>query len=187
MNKSGDCTHSFSWLPRDCEAVEVKASIGGNSEHEREAAKGEGIGVLEDNDPLFSLLEPLLSGAAHMEQGVDVAVSVGLGLNLEFACDHAEPRLVIDHSGYFFLVEDSDLLLLQPKVLVLFKQGHSFGVCVLGGHDGKWDELPLGELALEGEDVVAIVVQEALASQQLRWQRHLDARVPQSLAQTASN
>lgn len=79
--------------------------------------------------------------------------------------------------GAFLLVENGHLLILQPKVIVLFEQRaeHSFSIGALGGHDGKQDGLSLCKLPLKGEDLIAVLVQKALFNQQLCWQRNLDA------------
>jgi len=70
-------------------------------------------------------------------------------------------RLIVNHRRYFLLIEDSNFLLMHPKVVVSLKKFHSLGVSVLRCHYDHWNGLTFAELGLKGMQILAVILQKA--------------------------
>lgn len=187
VHEGSDGAHCLAGLAGHCQAVEVEVPLRRNAQQEREAAQGEGIGVLEDDDPLATLCQPFLGRAVHLQQSVHVAVPVRLRLDLQLPRNHAEPALVVHHRGHFFLIEDGDLLLAESEVFAGLEELEGLGVRVFRGHDDERNGFAIAVFSLEGVDVLAVVLQEAFFGEKLFGNGDLNALVAQALAQTSSH
>ena len=128
-----------------------------------------------------------------MQQRVDVAVAVGLGLDGKGVlpiCSNV--GLVVRQARHLLLLHQCHLLLVQPEVGVRLQQRQRAGMGVPRRHDGE-GQLTLGattrriHAALQRQDALAVQLQVAGACGRLRGQRNLDAGIAQTLAQAARN
>ena len=152
--------------------------------------EGEGVGVLEEVDPLDALALPLAERAGRVEQVVHVAVPVRLRQQLVRVLRvERERRVVVGEAGHLLLLEQRDLPLGHPKVVILLEQGGGARGRVVRHHDRQRQlhRLALGgrRLLLHREDRADVELEVGLAGGGLPRQRDLDARVAQPLAQPA--
>ena len=90
-------------------------------EHER-------VGVLEESHVEQPLIGPLLREAVHVQEHVDVPVTVGFGLHQQGLLIHRDVSVVVRQRWNKLLLDQDNLPRSHPKLPVLRKQ--SLGPCV---------------------------------------------------------
>lgn len=132
VDERDDCADCLSGLATDCHRVELEVVVDCDAEQGWVAPEGQRVGVLEEDDPFFALLVPLVDHSVHVQQGVDIAVPMGFGLQGDFTTHikDGEMRLVVGDGGDFFLPEDGELVLAHAVVIVRLEQLYSFLVGV---------------------------------------------------------
>mmetsp|Transcript_4094 Transcript_4094/g.14308 ORF Transcript_4094/g.14308 Transcript_4094/m.14308 type:complete len:229 (+) Transcript_4094:1097-1783(+) len=125
-----------------------------------------------------------------MQEGVDVAMAVGLGLNLVTVIGReGEGRSVICQAGDLVLLQKSNAGGLEAKVVVLNEELSGLVVGVVGRHDheGRAAALDINPAApcLQSQNVLGIELEEARPSGALAGKGELDARIPEPLPEAA--
>lgn len=100
-----------------------------------------------------------------------------LRLDLQFVWQQSEMCFVVSHRWNFFLIEDDNLLRVQSKELVAFKELLGLGVSVFRSHNDKGNGLAFAKLGFKGVDILAVILKEALLSQEFLGNRHFDPLV----------
>ena len=132
-----------------------------------------------------------------MEQRVDVAVAVGLGLQrVGIRVFHREVRVVVHEARHLLLFNQVHLLLLGAEVVVALEEIEGLGVGIVGGHDGEGNadvlgaavrgHLPRGSL-LKRQDALNVQLEVARVGGALARELDLDAGVPEPFAESAGD
>ena len=195
MGELGDGADRLLRLARDAERVEHESLLLGHPEGTGHDAKDERVGILEENHPLLARGAPPVEEPAGVEQRVDVAVAVGLGLEgVRVGIFEREVRVVVGQARHLLLLNEGHLLLLSAEVVVALEEVEGLGVGVVGGHDGEGDADVLGAAVrghlargplLQREDGLNVELEVARVRGPLARELDLDAGVPEALAETS--
>ena len=122
---------------------------------------------------------------------VHVSVSVWFGLDgPSVTVLQGQAGLAVFEGRHLVLHHNGDEIAVDTKIIVVFQQFSRQGVCVTGSHDHQRDAdvrsscIETGQV-LHGLNVLDVSGEVALVGTKVRFQRQLDARVPQPLSESS--
>jgi len=84
VDKSAYRTHGLARESGHSYGVHFPVILSRNTQHGGQSLESEGIGILEEDHPLFPLFEPFLCNSKLIQEGVNVTMTVWLGDDFEF-------------------------------------------------------------------------------------------------------
>ena len=173
---------------RHRDELQVEAARRGDAERGEVRREVQRRRVLEEEEPPPPLARPPCRDARRVQQRVDIAVAVRLGLHAVRPVGR-EGGLRVRERRHLVLPQQRHLRRREAVVAVLPQQGADLLVRVVRGHDQQRQPHvapePRGEQRLQRGDVRGVHLQHARARRDLRRQRELDAAVAEPLAQPA--
>mmetsp|Transcript_52197 Transcript_52197/g.93115 ORF Transcript_52197/g.93115 Transcript_52197/m.93115 type:complete len:386 (-) Transcript_52197:591-1748(-) len=111
--------HFILWHPGKAAEVHVQRVGGTDAYKSRDPSEAEAVGILQEDEPLPTLLLELFGDSGAVKDDVDVPMAMGLGDQfVRVAFSMAEPARVIPKRGHLLLLHDHDLPLFQTEAVV---------------------------------------------------------------------
>lgn len=106
VDEPGDGAHRFLGPPPDAHSIHVEVHFLGHTDDGNDRPEDQRVGVLEEHHPfdLLLLILPGLGQVVLVQQGVDVAMAVGLRLDQQLVLLQGEPGLVVQQRGHLLLL-----------------------------------------------------------------------------------